>query len=75
MAMVLAHHNLLLVTIDRLLPLFRDIFSDSKVAKEFSAARTMTTCILNMTLHSHFEKSLVPVMKQSPFSLATDGSQ
>lgn len=74
MAMTLAHHNLPLATMDHLSPLFRDIFPDSKIAKGFSAARTKTTCILNMALRPHFEKLLVSVMKQSPFSLATDGS-
>lgn len=74
MAMVLAHHNLPLATMDHLSPLFRDIFPDSKIAKGFAAARTKTTCILNMALRPHFEKLLVASMKKNPFSLATDGS-
>lgn len=74
MAMVLAHHNLPLATMDHLSPLFRDIFPDSKIAKWFGAARTKTMCILNMALRPHFEQSLVSSMKKSPFSLATDGS-
>lgn len=74
MAMLLAHHNIPLSTMDHLSPLFRDMFPDSKIAKGFSAARTKTTCILNMALRPHFEQSLVSLMRENPFSLATDGS-
>lgn len=74
MAVVLAQHNLPLAIMDHLSPRFRDIFPDSNIAKSFSAARTKSTCILNMTLRPHFENVLVQNMKSHPFSLAIDGS-
>ena len=74
MAVVLAQHNLPLTIMDHLSPLFRDIFPDSKIAKGFSAARTKTSCIMNMALRPHFESILVGQMKSEPFALAIDGS-
>ena len=74
MAVVLAQHNIPLAIMDHLSPLFRDIFPDSKIAKGFSAARTKTTCIMNMALRPHFESVLVAHMKEHPFALAIDGS-
>ena len=55
MAVVLAQHNIPLAIMDHLSPLFRDIFPDSKIAKQFSAARTKTTCIMNMALRPYCE--------------------
>ena len=74
MAVVLAQHNIPLAIMDHLSPLFRDIFPDSKIAKGFSAARTKTTCIMNMALRPYFESVLVAHMKEHPFALAIDGS-
>ena len=74
MAVALAHHNIPLATMDHLSPLFRDIFPDSKIAMGFAAARTKTSCIINMALRPHFEESLVSYMRGNPFSLAIDGS-
>ena len=74
MAVVLAQHNIPLAIMDHLSPMFRDIFPDSKIAKGFSAARTKTTCIVNLALRPHFETLLVSHMKMHPFSLAVDGS-
>lgn len=74
MAVVLAQHNIPLAIMDHLSPLFRDIFPDSKIAKGFSAARTKTTCIMNMALRPYFESILVAHMKEHPFALAIDGS-
>lgn len=67
-------HNLPLAIMDHLLSLFHDIFPDSKIAKGFSAARTKTSCIMNIALHPHFESVLVGQMKSEPFALAMDGS-
>lgn len=74
MAVVLAQHNIPLAIMDHLSPLFHDIFPDSRIAKGFSAARTKTTCIVNMALRPHFESVLVAHMKEYPFALAIDGS-
>ena len=59
---------------DHMSPIFADIFPDSKIAKGFAAARTKTTCILNLALRPHFEAALVSQMQEEPFSLAIDGS-
>ena len=74
MAVVLAQHNIPLAIMDHLALLFRDIFPDSKIAKQFSAARTKTTCIINMALRPYFESILVAQMKEHPFAVAIDGS-
>ena len=74
MAVVLAHHTIPLAVMDHLSPLFRDIFPDSNIAKGFAAARTKTTCILNMALHPYFESNLISQMRKDPFTLAIDGS-
>ena len=74
MAVALAHHNIPLATMDHLSPLFRDIYLDSKVSNGFAAARTKTSCIVNMALRPHFEESLVSHMRDNPFALAIDGS-
>ena len=50
MAVVFAQHNIPLAIMVHLSPLFRDIFPDSKIAEQFSAARTKTICIMNMAL-------------------------
>ena len=74
MAVVLAQHNLPLAIMDHLLPLFQDIFPDSKITKGFSAARIKTSCIMNMALRPHFGSVLVGQMKSEPFARAIDGS-
>lgn len=71
---VLAHHNVPIALADHLSPLFRDVFSDSEIAKAYSCARTKATCILNGAVGQYFQMSLVDKMKTEPFSLATDGS-
>ena len=74
MAVALAQHNVPLAIMDHLSPLFWDIFHDSKIAKGFSAARTKTTCIMNMALCPYFESVLVAHIKEHPFALAIEGS-
>ena len=68
MAVTLAHHNIPLATMDHLSPLFRDIFPDSKIAMGFAAARTKTSCIVNMALRPHFEESVVSHMRGNLFN-------
>ena len=74
LAVLLAEHNVPLTIMDHLSPLLRDIFPDSKIAREFSSARTKTTCIINRALQPYFEQVLVTQMKSQPFTLAIDGS-
>ena len=71
---VLAHHNIPIALADHLSPMFKDIFPDSQIAKMYSCARTKTACILNGALAKELQATLIDIMKNNPFSLATDGS-
>ena len=71
---MLVQHNIPLALADELTPLFRDVFSDSEIAKGFSSKRTKTACIINGAVSPFFQKSLVEIMKKEPFSIAIDGS-
>ena len=59
---------------DKLIDVFKDLFPDSKIAKEYGLKRTKATCILNEALTPHFLKDTVEIMKKDFFSLSTDGS-
>ena len=58
---------------DRWNAAFKKMFPDSKIAKKFQCSRSKTTVILkeicNMT-----QKDLVRHIKNSPFTISTDGS-
>ena len=54
MANFIVKHNLPLAITDHLIPLVRDIFSDSIIAKEYASRRTKATSILNFAISSHF---------------------
>ena len=71
---LLVKHNIPLSLADHLSPLFKDIFSDSDIAKAYSSASTKTTCILNGSLAPHFKSSLVEIKVSNPFAIAIDGS-
>ena len=74
MALALVHHDIPVAAMDHFSPLFREMFPNSAIAKGFAAARTKTSCIVNMALRPHFERKLVLEMKQAPYALAIDGS-
>ena len=59
---------------DQLSPLFKEIFSDSRIAAGYASKRTKTTCIINGALKPHFRSKLVAEMKEKPYSIAVDGS-
>ena len=67
-------HNIPLAVSDHLGPLFKDVFSDSKIAKAYSSARTKSTSMVNGALASHYRDELVTKMQKEPFALAIDGS-
>ena len=71
---MLVEHNVPLAVSDHLSPLFKDIFPDSEIAKNYASARTKTTCVINSALAPHFQAALVADMKSSPFAIAIDGS-
>ena len=71
---MLVQYNIPFAVADELSPLFRDIFTDSEIAKNYSARRTKTACIINGAVAPYFLKYLVESMKNGPFALAIDGS-
>ena len=56
--------------------LFRKMFPDSELAKNFSCARTKTTAIVKKALASHFTQRVIEsiTMSSAPFSLMMDES-
>ena len=73
-AHMLVQHNIPLSLADELTPLFRDVFSDSEIAKKFSSRRMKTACIINGAVAPSYQKVLVDTMKSGPYSVAIDGS-
>lgn len=73
-ANTLVKHNIPLAFAEHLSPLFREIFTDSEIAKSYSAAKTKTTCIINGALKPYFQDRLLSLMRQNPYSLSIDGS-
>ena len=70
---MLVYHNIPLALADELTLLFQDIFSDSKIAMNYSSRRK-TACIINGTVAPFFRQNLVEHVKKNPFSIAIDGS-
>lgn len=58
----LVQHSIPLAVTDQLIPMFKDIFSNSQIAKGYSSACTKTTYILNGLLAPHFKASLNQAM-------------
>lgn len=52
---------------DKLSDIFKDIFPDSTIAKEYASKRTKASCILNQALAPHFLKETVEVMQNDFF--------
>ena len=55
----LGEHNLPFATANHLGPLFRNIFSDSKIAKEYTCGKTKASCILDHAIAPELQKTLV----------------
>ena len=73
-ATMLVYHNISLALADELTLLFQDVFSDSKIAKNYSSRRRKTACIINGAVAPFFQQTLVKHIKKNPFSIAIDGS-
>ena len=71
---MLVQHNIPLSLADELTPMFRDIISDSEIAKCFSSRRTKTACIVNGAIAPSYQQVLINSMKSGPYAIATDGS-
>ena len=53
---MLVQKNLPLAVADELTPLFRDIFSDSEIAKGYASRKTKTACIINGAIAPYFQQ-------------------
>nr|XP_042913534.1 uncharacterized protein LOC122273560 [Parasteatoda tepidariorum] len=69
----LIEHNIAINASDHAGPLFRRMFPDSEIARKYGCARTKTSAIVKEMAKSEKE-SIVEILKRSPFSIATDGS-
>ena len=63
-------HNIPLAFKDYLIPLMKDIFPDSEIARNYASASTKTTCMINCSLAPYFKAALVGTMKSSSFAFA-----
>ena len=70
----LAEHNLPIAVADHIGPLLKDIFPDSKIASAYACGRTKSTCILNRAIKPDLQAKLTDQMRESFFSISTDGS-
>ena len=72
-ALFVAHHNIAFLSSDHATRLFTHMFSDSKIAKNFSCGRTKCTAIIKQALAPYYttkvKKSLL-----NPFSVMMDES-
>nr|XP_015930873.1 uncharacterized protein LOC107457258 [Parasteatoda tepidariorum] len=72
-AAFIIEHNLPISCSDHASQLFQNMFPDSKIAKKYSSSRTKTSSIIK-AMAKHSQEYMIQILKQSPFSLATDGS-
>ena len=70
----LVQHNLPLATADHHGPLFKSIFTDSKIASSYLCAETKTFTIVNETFAPHCLDYIVKHCKTHPYSVDHDGS-
>lgn len=69
----LVEHSVPLAVSDHAGPLFRKMFPDSDIAKQYACGRTKTWHVVQ-SLAENDAKDLATRMKHHPYSLATDGS-
>ena len=74
MAVLTASSNIPLAFHDKLSPMIRSIFPDSRIASDYHSASTKATCMLNLAVAPILIENLVESMKSHPFSISTDGS-
>ena len=73
-AVLMAENNIPLAFSNHLSRMLPKLFPDSKIAQKYSTAATKTTCVINEAIAPHFLRETVNIIKCSPFSLLTDGS-
>ena len=52
----IAVHNVPIAVAEHLRPLFKDIFPDSKIAKNYACGKTKSPCILNRAIKPDLQK-------------------
>lgn len=72
--MFVAQHNLSFQTSDHATKLFKVMFSDSAIAKQFASGHTKTAAIITDALAPHYNKSITENMSNNPFSIMIDES-
>ena len=70
----LLQHNLPLATANHLGPLFKSIFTDSKIASSYACTKTKTFTILNEVFAPHCLDYIVQHCKTHPYSVGHDCS-
>ena len=73
-ATMLVQNNVPLALADELTLLFRDIFSDSEIARRYASRQTKTACIINGAVAPYYQQQLIANMKEGPYALSIDGS-
>ncbi|KAJ8036899.1 Zinc finger MYM-type protein 6 [Holothuria leucospilota] len=69
----IVEHNISIAVTEHTGPLFRKMFPDSAIAKEYSCSRTKTSQVITC-LAKNDADLLTSKLKTQPFSIATDGS-
>ena len=70
----MVQHNISFLTAEHLSPLYSQMFSDSKIAKNVKCSRTKTASILNYAMMPALKSSLLDIMKKQPYPLVNDGT-
>ena len=73
-AMFLAKHNVPFLASDHASDLFKSMFPDSKIAKNFACARTKATSIVKEALAPHCIEKVARALSLQPFGLLMDES-
>ena len=60
-AIALVQNNVPLALADELTLLFRDIFSDSEIAKGYASKQTKTACIINGAIAPFFQRQICSI--------------
>ena len=74
MAGFFAEHNRPITIADHTEHLLKDIVTNPDIIKYYSCERIKTTSILNRAIKPDLQKNLIDQMKESCFSICTDGS-
>ena len=70
----ITEHNIPLAVADHVGALFKDIFHDSNIAKNYACGKNKTSCILNRAIKPELQKNLINQIKKDCYSISTDGS-